>query len=72
MKRDIRVQQKMNESIWRRNLNTALQKELNFDVDLPAVFIDTFHNREKQDEVDKFLENTQLLWTFAQRKLGSN
>lgn len=68
--RDIRVQQKMNESTWRSNLNTALQGELNFDVDLPAVFIDTFHNQEKQDEVDKFSENTQLLWTFAQRKLG--
>ena len=62
----------MNESIWKEQLNTKLQEEFNFELDLPAVFIDTFHNREKQDEVDKFSENTQLLWAFAESKLGIN
>ena len=62
----------MNESIWTKQLNAKLQEEFNFQLDLPAVFIDTFHNREKQDEVDKFSENTQLLWAFAESKLGIN
>ena len=69
---NIRDQQGMNESIWREKLNTKLQKEFNFNINLSAVFIDTFHNREKQDEVDKFSENTRVLWTFAQNKLGIN
>ena len=70
--RGIRAQQGMNESIWTEQLNAKLQEEFNFQLDLPAVFIDTFHNREKQDEVDKFSENTQLLWAFAESKLGIN
>ena len=67
--RGIRAQQGMNESIWTEQLNAKLQEEFNFQLDLPAVFIDTFHNREKQDEVDKFSENTQLLWAFAESKV---
>ena len=70
--KNIRDQQGMNESIWKEQLNTKLQEEFNFDVDLPAVFIDTFHNREKEDEVDKFSQNAQLLWSFAESKLGIN
>ena len=60
----------MNETVWTDRLNEKLQEEFNFNFDLPAVFIDTFHNREKQDEVDKFSQNTQMLWSFAQSKLG--
>ena len=62
----------MNETVWTDRLNAKLQKEFNFSFDLPAVFIDTFHNREKLDEVDKFSQNTQALWSFAQSKLGIN
>ena len=62
----------MNETVWTARLNEKLQEEFNFDFDLPAVFIDTFHNREKQDEVDKFSQNAQMLWDFAQSKLGIN
>ena len=62
----------MNETVWTDRLNEKLQEEFNFNFDLPAVFIDTFHNREKPDEVDKFSENTQKLWSFAQSKLGIN
>ena len=62
----------MNETVWTDRLNAKLQKEFNFSFDLPAVFIDTFHNREKPDEVDKFSQNTQKLWSFAQSKLGIN
>ena len=62
----------MNETVWTARFNEKLQKEFNFDFDLPAVFIDTFHNREKADEVDKFSQNAQILWSFAQSKLGIN
>ena len=62
----------MNETVWTDGLNEKLQKEFNFNFDLPAVFIDSFHNREKPDEVDKFSQNTQMLWSFAQSKLGIN
>ena len=62
----------MNETVWTDRLNEKLQEEFNFDFDLPAVFIDSFHNREKPDEVDKFSQNTQMLWSFAQSKLGIN
>lgn len=72
IQRRIRSQQKMNEIVWSARLNEKLQEEFNFDFDLPAVFIDTFHNREKPDEVDKFSQNTQKLWSFAQSKLGIN
>ena len=60
----------MNETVWTARLNEKLQEEFNFDFDLPAVFIDSFHNREKPDEVDKFSQNAQILWSFAQSKLG--
>ena len=72
IQRRIRIQQKMNETVWTDRLNEKLQEEFNFDFDLPVVFIDTFHNREKLDEVDKFSQNTQMLWSFAQSKLGIN
>ena len=60
----------MNETVWTDRLNEKLKEEFNFNFDLPAVFIDTFHNREKPVEVDKFSQNTQKLWSFAQSKLG--
>ena len=62
----------MNETVWTDRLNEKLQEEFNFDFDPPAVFIDSFHNREKPDEVDKFSQNTQMLWSFALSKLGIN
>ena len=60
----------MNESLWARQFNDRLRNDFEFSFDLPTVFIDTFYYRKSQIEVDKFYENTEKLWTFAQSKLG--
>ena len=59
----------MNESLWARQFNDRLRNDFEFSFDLPSVFIDTFYYRKSEIEVDKFNENTEELWSFAQSKL---
>ena len=67
----VRSENGISESKWARQFNERLHRDFNFTVDLPAVFIDTFYNRDNPVEVDKFHENTEKLWSFAQSKLGN-
>ena len=60
----------LTEDTWAKQFNQRLRKDFKFDFDLPAVFIDTFHNRKNQAEVEKFQQNVQILWEFAQSRLG--
>ena len=43
----------------------VLKNELNVRQELDAVFIDTYHDKENEYEVNKFEENTKKLWIFA-------
>jgi len=67
----IRNESGMNESLWARQFNDRLRNDFEFSFDLPSVFIDTFYYRKSEIEVDKFNENTEELWSFAQSKLDS-
>ena len=60
----------MTEDIWSKQFNERLRKDFKFDFDLPVVFIDTFHNRQNTREVQKFQQNVETLWQFAQSRLG--
>ena len=60
----------MTEDIWSKQFNERLRKDFKFDFDLPVVFIDTFHNRQNTREVQKFQQNVETLWQFAQIRLG--
>ena len=69
----VRAESGINESQWSQQFNSILREEFNFDFDLPAVFVDTFHKREGRDshiEVEKFRAETGKLWHFVQSKLG--
>ena len=48
-----------------------MRDEFKFFFDLPAVFIDTFHNTKVPQEVTKFQEETTKLWRFAEKKIDS-
>lgn len=61
----------MTEDIWSKQFNERLRKDFKFDFDLPVVFIDTFHNRQNTREVQKFQQNVETLWQFAQSRLES-
>jgi len=61
----------MTEDIWVKQFNQRLQKDFKFDFDLPAIFIDTFHNRKNTAEVQKFQQNVDNLWKFAETRLDS-
>jgi len=61
----------LTETIWAKQFNQRLRKDFKFDFDLPAVFIDTFHNRKSPTEVEKFEQNVQILWEFAESRLDS-
>jgi len=61
----------LTEDSWAEQFNQRLRKDFKFDFDLPAVFIDTFHNRKNQAEVEKFQQNVKILWEFAQSRLDS-
>lgn len=67
----IREEGGLTEEVWKDQFNRRLRKDFGFDFDLPAVFIDTFHNRKNELEVLKFDENVQKLWDFAQSRLDS-
>ena len=67
----IRSETGKSEDSWAREFNEILHRDFDFTIDLPAVFIDTFYNRDNPVEVDKFYENTEKLWSFAQSKLGN-
>ena len=67
----VRSENGISEEKWALQFNERLHKDFNFTLDLPAVFIDTFYNRDNPIEVDKFHENTEKLWSFAQSKLGN-
>jgi len=67
----VRSENGNSEEKWALQFNERLHKDFNFTLDLPAVFIDTFYNRDNPIEVDKFHENTEKLWSFAQSKLDS-
>lgn len=62
----------MTEDIWVKQFNQRLQKDFKFDFDLPAIFIDTFHNRKNTAEVQKFQQNVDNLWKFAETRLGKD
>ena len=69
----VRAESGINESQWSQQFNSILREEFNFDFDLPAVFVDTFHKRAGRDshiEVEKFRAETGKLWDFVQSKLG--
>ena len=66
----IREEGGTDEEMWAKQFNLHLRKDFGFDFDLPAVFIDTFHNRKNEVEVQKFQENVDILWHFAQSRLG--
>eukprot|EP00092_Neocalanus_flemingeri_P013563 GFUD01014626.1.p1 GENE.GFUD01014626.1~~GFUD01014626.1.p1 ORF type:complete len:373 (+),score=85.09 GFUD01014626.1:55-1173(+) len=61
----------MTEDIWAKQFNERLQKDFKFEFDLPAIFIDTFHNRKNREEVEKFQQNVDYLWKFGQSRLES-
>jgi len=61
----------LKEKKWARDFNTELRELFHFDFDLPAVFIDTFHRKKSEHEVEMFLNNTLKLWEFAEGKLDS-
>jgi len=65
----IREEGGTDEEMWAKQFNLRLRKDFGFDFDLPAVFIDTFHNRKNEVEVQKFQENVDILWHFAQSRL---
>jgi len=61
----------LNEKRWAHDFNKKLQELYHFEFDLPAVFIDTFHRRQSEHEVEMFRKNTLKLWEFAERKLDN-
>lgn len=54
---------------WAKEFNEKLQSLFHFEVDLPAVFIDTFYYKKDAKEVASFASNTKKLWELAQDKL---
>ena len=47
-------------SRWAHDFNKKLQELFRFEFDLPAVFIDTFHRKQSEHEVDKLLNVRNL------------
>ena len=66
----VRAEAGLTERGWTQQFNSRLQADFNFDFDLPAVFIDTFHNRARPAETEQFQRNVAVLWSFAQDRLG--
>lgn len=53
------------EKTWTNEFNIILQKKLNVSNPLKSVFIDSHYDADYQVEVDKFNENTKILFDFA-------
>ena len=56
------------ESWWKTQFNRLFAKEYGLQTILPAVFIDTYYNRNNPKEVKEFRKNTQNLLEFAQTR----
>lgn len=59
---------KITEEWWGKEFNKLFAKEYGLKQSLPAVFIDTYYDRNNSLEVEKFEENTNKLWNFARTR----
>lgn len=56
------------ENWWKTQFNRLFAKEYGVHHTLPAVFIDTYYNKDNPNEVEKFNLYTDSLWQFARSR----
>ena len=59
---------KIAEKWWQNQFNHLFLKEFGLKKPLPAIFIDTFYNRNNPLEKEKFQHYTNQLWQFAKSR----
>ena len=58
----------ISENWWRTQFNRLFAKEYGVHHSLPAIFIDTYYNKNNPQEVEKFNLYTDKLWQFAKSR----
>ena len=58
----------ISESWWKTQFNRLFAKEYGVHRTLPAIFIDTYYNKNSPTEVEKFELYTDKLWQFARSR----
>ena len=59
---------KITEVWWENQFNNLFAREYGLAKKIPAVFIDTYYDKNNPVEKEKFDENTNKLWTFAKTR----
>ena len=57
------------ENWWKNQFNQLFSKEFGLKHSLPAVFIDTYYNKDSPSEANKFHLYTNQLWNFARSRI---
>ena len=58
----------ISENWWKTQFNRLFAKEYGVHRTLPAIFIDTYYNKNSPNEVEKFKLYTDSLWQFARSR----